>query len=247
MNTKEQLAHWLATKKRDYKTGVQIFADLNIDVSRVEFFNSGDGKIQQNILARMLENYARVHKIRPRIYEKKPPVHVPRKKLKSQQMPKASKEYAAQKVERPLIDTNPSVKYDDLPENLQERFKENSRLNAEMKTLHTELKSIQDDPDKEERRKELANGIVDRQKKTRENWDVIDKWWKERNNVEKKPEKKPEELAAEEALKKDKRIKANLNYIRRYKKTTKERQKKEMESRMKELDEWGVDYEGLLK
>ncbi len=248
MTTHERLATWLATKKRDYKTGVQIFIDLNIDVKKIEFFSSGAEKIHQNILFRQLENYARIHKIKPKKFEEKKPVHVPRAKLKSQEMPKASKEYAAQKIERPLIDTNPSVKYGDLPENLQELFKQNSQMNGEMKALHAELKFIQDDPEKEERRKELAEGIVERKEKSRANWDVIDTWWKNRD-AEKpvETEKSPEQKAADEALKKDKRIKANLNYIRRYKNTTKKKQKEELEARKKELDAWKVSYEELLK
>jgi hypothetical protein len=246
MTTHERLATWLATQKRDYKTGVQLFIDLNIDVKKIDFFISGSEKIHQTILFRQLENYARVHKIKPKVYKEKAPVHQKRGKLKSQEMPKATKVQPGEKTERVMIDTNPSVKFDDLPANLQELFKENSKMNGEMKALHADLKLIQDDPDKEDRRRELAEGIVERQKESRKNWNVIDEWWATRNQV-KEPQKSPEELAAEEALKKDKRIKANLNYIRRYKNTTKHRQKKEMESRMKELDAWGVGYEELLK
>jgi hypothetical protein len=117
-----------------------------------------------------------------------------------------------------------------------------------MKALHAELKFIQDDPKKEERRKELAEGIVERKEKSRANWNMIDAWWKNRDAEQPaQTEKTPEELAAEEALKKDKRIKANLNYIRRYKNTTKKKQKEELEARKKELDAWRVSYEELLK
>jgi predicted nuclease with TOPRIM domain len=92
-------------------------------------------------------------------------------------MPKAvSKKTVEPVYQRPLIDTNPSVKFDELPANLQELFKENGRLTGEMKTFHAELKNIQDDPGMEERRRELAQGIVERQKTTRTNWDAIDKW-----------------------------------------------------------------------
>jgi hypothetical protein len=246
MTTQQRLATWLATQKRDYKTGVQLFIDLNIDVKKIDFFSSGSEKIHQTILFRQLENYARVHKIKPKVYKEKAPVHQKRGKLKSQEMPKATKVQPGEKTERVLIDTNPSVKFDDLPANLQELFKETSQMANEMKALHAELKFIQNDPDKENRRRELAEGIVERQKESRKNWNIIDEWWQTRG-LKTEPEKSPEELAAEEALKKDKRIKANLNYIRRYKNTTKHRQKKEMESRMKELDAWGVGYEELLK
>jgi len=247
MKTTEKLATWLATKNRDYKTGIQLFIDLNIDVKKVPFLQSGSGKIQRTILTRQLDHYARVKNIKPRIFKEKSPATTARKKLKSQQMPKAvSKKTAEPLYQRPLIDTNPSVKFDELPANLQELFKENSRLRGEMKTLHAELKNIQDDPQKEERRRELARGITDRQKTARANWEAIDKWWNSRND-EKPSGKSPEEKAAEEALKRDKRIKANLNYLRRYKNTGKEKQKNEIAKRKKELDEWGVSYEELVR
>ncbi len=248
MTTQKRLATWLATKNRNYKTGVQIFIDLNIDVKKLDFFSSGSDKIHQNILFRQLENYARVHKIKPRIYIEKPAVHQERVKLKSQQKPKAFQDQTTRKIERPLIDTNPSVKFDELPEDLQNLFKENSNRNAEIKTMHAELKLIQEDTDKEARRKSLAQGIIKHQKIIRANWDAIDKWWNSKKSDETSDQdKSPEEKAAEEALKKEKRIRANLNYIRRYKNTTKPKQKKELDFRMKQLDQWKINYEELLK
>lgn len=244
MNVKQQLATWLATRKRDYKKGVQLFTDLNIDVKMVEFFHSGNGKVQYNILLRKLENYARIHGIKPQVFVAKAPMHQRRGKLKSQEPPGAEKKQGGEAIERPLIDTNPSVRFGDLPLKYQQLFKENSTLNAEMKALHAELKQLQDTPN-QERRAELARGIVDRKVQARKNWDAIDAWWKNRDNVA-EPAVSPEKQAAAEALKRDKRIKANLNYIRRYKHTTKPKQKEELETRMDELDKWEVSYEELL-
>jgi hypothetical protein len=177
------------------------------------------------------------------VFVEKAPVHQNRGKLKSQETPNAEKEQRGEAIERPVIDTNPSVRFDDLPPKYQQLFKENSTLNAEMKALHAELKQIQDLP-QQERKKELAQAIVDRKVQARKNWDEIDEWWNTRDN-EKEPGVSPEELAAEEALKRDKRIKANLNYIRRYKNTTKPKQQKELEARKKELNAWKVNYEEL--
>ncbi len=247
MTTQERLANWLAAKKQDYKTGVQLFIDLNIDIKKIPFLQSGSGRIQQTILTRQLEQYARVKNIKPKKYKERPALKVKREKLKSQQPPKAVSGSSNKPIyQRPLIDINPSVKFDKLPVELQKLFKENSSMSNEMKTLHAELKNIQDDPSKEKRRKELARGIVERQKKTRTNWEIIDKWWNSRNDKV-VSDKSPEQKAAEEAIKKDRRIKANLNYLRRYKDTDKERQKKELAKRMKELDQWGVNYEELIK
>jgi len=241
MTAKKQLATWLASKKRDYKKGVQIFTDLNIDVNMVEFFQSGSGKVHHNILLRKLVNYARIHGIKPQVFAEKAPVHQKRGKLKSRQPPGAVKKQSDESIERPLIDTNPSVKFSELPLKYQQLFKENSTLNAEMKALHAELKQIQDLPG-QERKQELARAIVDRKIQ-------IDAWWKDRDNRDnvKEPAKaNPEEQAAAEALKRDKRIKANLNYIRRYKNTTKPKQKEELKKRMDELNKWEVNYEELL-
>lgn len=251
MNAKQRLSLWLATKNKDYKTALDIFIDLNIDVKKVAFFSAGTDKVRRNILFNQLFNFARIYKISPAKEEKLAPVHVPRTRLKAQQMPKASPEGQALKFERPVIDTNPSVRFEDLPPNLQILFKENSTLFSEIKTLHTELKAIQDDPAKEERRKDIAKEIVERKNRSRSNWDMIDEWWNTRNYIQaaapEPPQKTPEEIAVEEALKKEKRIRANLNYIRRYKNTEKEKQQKEVELRKSELDEWGVSYEEILK
>ena len=54
----------------------------------------------------------------------------------------------------------------------------------------------------------------------------------------------PIELAKREAIEKDKRIKANLNYIRRF--HGREEKKNEVALRMQELDKWGVSYAKLI-
>jgi hypothetical protein len=256
MKTKDKLADWLYLKNRDYKEGVQLFIDLNINVEMMRYFQQGEDKIHRVLLNRQLEQYARVNKIRPQKYvePEKPDV----KKISKQSGKNAgagNKQTANTdaKIKTPpaagkrvLVDTNPSVRFEDLPEKLQDKFREAGQLRNEMKTYHAELKAIKDDQDKQDRRTELANLIVNAEKTVKENWQEIDQWWEDHENEEPTKET-PEEKAVREALEKDKRIKANLNYLKRYKNSKKQKQQKELEQRKKELDNWGVDYAKVLK
>ncbi len=243
MKTQQRLADWLARKDRDYKKGVQLFIDLNIDVDKVPYFSTDNyDRMHESILFKQLYNYARVNKIKPQKFESSSEsgsVSAGGKKNRGTSTGiNSTKETTTQKVK---VDTNPVVRFEELPANLQVKFTTNGDLKNQNKTYHAELKLIADDSDKSQRREELAKAIVANEKAVRENWELIDSWWNERLKVT------PEEQAAKEALLKEKRIRANLNYIRRYHGTEKDRQLKEMKIRKKELDKWGVDYEELIR
>ena len=255
MTTLQRLAHWLATKQKDYRQGVQIFIDLNINTSKIDFFSTPKpGRIHESILKRELENYARVNRIKPHIYvtiqgtagktsslpaKKKPVAGHPGSAADGNE--KLSSEQGKTIASKPRIDTNPVVKYEELPATLQVLFDQNGKLTGEMKSFHAELKACGEDPQKKDRRSQLSQAIVSRQKIVRSNWEEIDRWWNSRQD------KTPEEKAAEDAIARQKRIQANLNYIRRYHGTTKENQRYELEKRMNELDKWAVSYEELVK
>nr|NQU90512.1 hypothetical protein [Bacteroidota bacterium] len=55
-----------------------------------------------------------------------------------------------------MVDTNPSVRFEDLPPELQIKYRQNGDLENQNKTVHAELKAIKDDPEKKERREELS-------------------------------------------------------------------------------------------
>jgi len=255
MNTVKRLAHWLATKQKDYRQGVQIFIDLNIDTSKVDFFSTPrPGRIHSSILQRELENYARVNRVKPQVYvapqvtagkssalsgKKKPGAGPSGSAADGKEKPSPAQGKPV--TSKPRIDTNPVVKYDELPANLQVLFDQNGKLTGEIKTFHAELKACGEDPQKKDRRSELSQAIVSRQKTVRSNWEEIDGWWNSRQD------KTPEEKAAQDAIARQKRIQANLNYIRRYHGTVKENQRYELEKRMNELDKWGVSYEELVR
>jgi hypothetical protein len=138
------------------------------------------------------------------------------------------------------IDSNPVVRLEDLNEEMKARFFECGDLKSKMNTFHAELKAAKDDPAKKQRRAELSKEIVSMQKKYRENWKAIDTWWNEKQT------KTPEEIAAAEALAKQRQIEADLNYIRRNFGTKKPRMADELKKRMARLDGWGVSYEKLV-
>ncbi len=199
--------------------------------------------MKQNMLFRQLERYARVHGIKPKLQEKKPVTGSKSDGGKKNKVtPFGGNEpgenrYPSRKVK---IDTNPVVRLDELPEKYQDKFKKAGELANQNKTLHAELKFIAEDPTKEERRKLLANLITENVKSGKKLWKEIDTWWAENSKLT------PEQIAANEAIDKEKRIRANKNYISRYHNSTKPKQIKEVELRKAELKKWGVDYENLI-
>lgn len=243
MEAKERLANWLASKEKKYSDGVSVFVALKVDSSKNKFFMVDKPQtIHQNMLLKLLMNYARVNRIKPlAVVKTDNPVVAGGKKNKPTGNDDPGGSGNKKQIQRPKIDKNPVVDYKSLPKNLQIRFDQNGRLNSEIKTYHAELKLIADDPEKKERRKVLAGLIVGIRKQMRANWDEIDSWWNDQQN------KSPEQQAADAALEKDRRIKANLNYIRRNWNATKTNAVEELKIRMQELNAWGIDYEGLVE
>lgn len=256
MDLHHKLAGWLYHAERDYPEGLELMGNLGI--SSDPFFQvASPSRIHHSMLFRALAGYAR------RMDIKLAPVPDPGKSVLLSDTLSASVSVtvagavtnstsfvdsgqdgdmttAMGGIQRPKIDRNPVVRYEELPVNLQVLFDENGRLHSEMKSLHARLKTLKEQPSEKQQRALIARELVSRQAKSRSNWDQIDGWWAARNeNVE-----TPEEKAAREALEKDRRIKANLNYIRRY--AGKEKYQAEVNLRMAELDKWNVSYERLI-
>lgn len=237
MKPQEMLADWMARKEKDYKKGVEIYTALGIDIAKVKYFNSPKpGRMHLGILVRELENYARKNGIKPRIFEAKK-TGFTGGKTGAQKGEKKSKKPGKERIR---IDGNPHVRREELPVNLQVLFDLNGKLNGEMKTYHAELKACGEGDETKERRAELAKMLVDAETEIRKNWDTIDTWWNDRKG------KTPEEQAAEQAIEKQNRITADLNYIRRYLFSKKPAQVAELEKRKAELDTWGVSYEKII-
>lgn len=241
MEAKQQLSAWLHAKNRDYKQGVTLLKSLAVPVEHPGFFNvAKPSKIHHSLLLRILSEYARINNIKPAPAREEPVVAKAVVQIRQAEGVQGNQVPVSHGSARPRIDKNPVVRYKDLPANLQVLFDENGKLQGEIKSLHARLKLLKDDPQAKDQRAGLARQIVSRQKRNRANWDTIDTWWLSRNVQE-----DPIEQARREALDKDKRIKANLNYIRRY--HGKEKNEAEVNLRMQELDKWGVSYEKLIR
>lgn len=259
MNVITRIAIWLYCRSRDYHEGLKLLQELKIDPEGAAFFEIAEpGKIHNSLLWHKLSDYARIHNIRPAANsssnvpanhhlqnkEVADPNHLPQQNCP---LASAAKTFFPLPLPQPLpllrnnphIDKNPTVRYEDLPANLQVLFDENGRLAREMKSLHAELKLLKDLPDSKDKRAGLARELVLRQKQSRANWNAIDSWW-----ATHKTEEDTAAVAAREALAKDRRIKANLNYIRRY--YGKDKFMPEVKRRMDELDKMEVSYEKLI-
>lgn len=238
---KNELSYWLGSKKRDYQAGVKLFTALNVDIRKNQFFNTNTpSSVQINMLERDLMNFARKNDIKPSVKsEDNVSVTVEKKVIKViKNEDKKTLLTDISKV-RVMVECNPTVSIDKLPENLKQKFIECKDLKGQMVTLHAELKAAKDDDTKKTRRSEIAHELVNTRQKYSDNWAEIDEWYIQSEK------KTPEELAAEEALKKQRQIEADLNYVRRYFGTTKKKQQDELKIRMERLDNWGINYEKL--
>jgi hypothetical protein len=235
MRYHSELSAWLNSSMQNYADGVSLLGKLNIKIPNIQFFETDSpSKMHVNLLYNYLVNFSRVHSI------KIPSKPIPSKRHSSiDSIPKSLNQ--SQKIlklnERPKILKNPAVDYDLLPENLKLVYDRNSKLYTEIKSLHANLKIIAGLQDKE-RIASLASEIVSRSKDIREGWNLIDSWWNDslRND--------PIENAKKEAISQDRRIKANLNYLRRN--FGKPKFEKQLEIRIKELQGWGVAYDKLI-
>jgi hypothetical protein len=245
-----QLSHWLYEKGRDYQAGVEIFKRLDIDSSKNAFLtDKKPTAFKINLLRKLLFDYARIYDIKPEPFVKV--VHsAPTGVQKQNTAPKPPKSLSAvsnlspanipYKV-KPVISKNPHIDYNLLPKDMQMLYDQCGELYNQQKSLHAILKTIKTDASKTEDRADLCKQIVDMQATIRTNWRTIDDWWLNRDKV---TEAKPADAPGMSDLEKDKRIKANMNYLRRYfyDKTKQD----EVAKRRKELDDWGVNYEKLL-
>lgn len=234
MEAKIRLAAWLHSAKREYNEGLKLFRELNVNPDMTKFFGEPKpGKIHQSLLLRQLSEYARLHNIKPMPL----PVQIA---IAPKPVVQRKNVVASTTRNRVKIDKNPTVRYEDLPVQFQVMYDECGRLSAEMKSMHAQLKALRHSGIKSAERAELAKGLVSRAKTVRSNWSQIDDWWKENQSIE-----DPVVIAAQQAIEKDRRIKANLNYIRRYYKDPSKAE--EVKIRTAELDKWNVPYEELIR
>ena len=130
---------------------------------------------------------------------------------------------------------------------------ENGDINKEMVSLHAKLKAVPADKKNDGKRKKIMEELTELDDKKAENWRTIDTWNEPEDS--KGPEEITTDKAVQQALAREKRIKANKIYIYRAQKmvdamdpkTEKEKKKKaakirEIEKRKKELADMGQPY-----
>lgn len=227
-----ELQQWLYDKGRDYHKGLAIFKKLAIKPEQNGFFDTNKPSgIQINMLRKHLFNYARIHNIKPqKIVRVKPSTKQASKIVKQNHVPG--------KIVRPSIDKNPHVNYDELPDQLKDLYNENGRLMNQLKSIHARMKTLGTDKSLDAKRKEMADKIVETDAQVRQNWQIID------DHFNGKPVDKQTDIGEFTDLEKDRRIKANKNYIRRY--HADDKKQDEVKKRMAELDQWGESYEKLI-
>ena len=238
----KSLANWLYDNGRDYNLGVELFEQLKVDPKKNLFFKvRKPDSIRISMLRNMLTNYARIHRIKPE------PAVIPHhnQATAAQARQAAQGKQAAQMAKpasnRPTIDKNPHVNYDELPDELKTIYDQSAGLSRELKSYHTKLKIIAEDSTQASERAELCQLIVRTDGIIRANYAVIDEWYL---SGKKTQPKIPDDGPVMTDLEKDRRIKANLNYIRRYHNDP--AKQAEVKIRMTELDKWEISYERLL-
>ena len=243
MKPHEKLANYLATGMKDYAEGINILKELGFDRQSIDFLNvSKPTAIHENLLKKKLLEYARVNKVRPALF--KPVANTGNQvDKKSSGKPDIEKQTGGKKL---IIDTNPFVRLEDLPEEYRQKFRAASDLKNQQKTLHAELKTLLDltDEKSKKRRAELSSQLICTKTEEKAHWAAIDEWW--HANKDKTKEQQIAESAAKAAIEKEKRIKANRTYIQRNYGNSKKTE--ELKIRMNELKKWGVDYaEDIVK
>jgi Fe-S cluster assembly scaffold protein SufB len=111
-------------------------------------------------------------------------------------------------TEKVIIDSNPHINRDKLPEDMQKLYDDNGRMNQEMKSKHALLSVATSN----EARKSLMDELCVLEETQCRNWETIDKWYHDnvvdpKAPIEEKP-LEPAEIA--------KKIAAAKNYIARY-------------------------------
>lgn len=250
----EKIKEWLSSD-RDYQKGVDLFKELNVDATKVPFFeNEKPGAIHKNMLAHLLEQHVYVLIETGKAVKKdekpvKPVINLPGKTNTKDTVKKA------EGIVRVLVDDNPIVRLEELPEELQVKYKENKTKYGEIKAYHAEIAALPDDSVNDSKRKELLGLMIEADDLRKANWAAIDAWWKTNKEVNGSGSVEITEASGSytrdqieaitdptiKALCKEKRIAADLAYIRRS--GNNEKKKDEVNLRIAELKAWEVNYE----
>ena len=238
---------WLENPNKTYKEGVRIYSQLGRDKRLLAQFKQIDNTMMQDKLHKELAKLKDILLKQGVI-----PIN-PKTQAKGQNKNDISKDVKKTDVpdkinNRLKIDSNPSLDINLLPADKRNLFEQNQQLTKELTVLQEKMKVA---TTKEERSR-LA-GIICMSEDIRDNnWQILDAWWKdytkgdEAEKITEPSGKYPKSVIddindpAVQALSKELRIKANLNYIKRYTDSKKPGQVSEVKLRTEELIQWGV-------
>lgn len=204
--TREQVI--TAINGSDYQALLDIYKKYKINNKFDAFFSGEPDTMRQNMLIQKVKDIFR--KLEQSGVFAKPVVEVPQITVKPLDFKKPAAK--TKTIERVVIDSNPHVKREDLPEKLQKLYDENGKMYGEMKSKHAALKVEL----KEEKRKALVCCLSEYEDMINHNWSVIDKWYqdfKEGKLQQEKTEDDPVLIAN--------KIGAAKRYLGRYSKSTK--------------------------
>jgi hypothetical protein len=231
-----RLANWLFEGAKNYPEALEIYKELKLDASKLKFFAvAKPDAMRQNMLFRALHNHARIHNIRPAKTLKaiQPPVH--------KQKQQATPHHAAVVRKTPLV-VMPHINFDQLPEDLKLLYLQTTDLHNNLKSYHNRLKLSTDQTEAQK----LTSKIIETDEIVAANYAKL-REWNENPEVKKQEEQTTNQSDQQFSdLDRQKRIEANLNYIRRYYLSDKPEQKLKVNERMQELDKWNVSYEKLI-
>lgn len=266
---KQTLVEWLSDENRDYQTGLDIFIDKKVDPKKNKYFETDTPEaIHKNMLFGALSKYQRVYGQ----IEKEKEQKAAEAKEASKNAIKPSKNLAESRntlenIEkeiangRVVIDKGNKVDYNSLPDDLKSAYDENGLMYPIVGALHAKMKALPADVKYDADRKAIINEALEIQANIKANWAKIDAFNSNPKGDDEGDEKGEENPAkptgkltkAEidaitdpvfQALSKEKRIDANVAYLRRY--MNDEKKAEEVKLRKSELTEWEVNYEEIL-
>jgi len=171
----QTLQTWLNTENKNFEEGVKLYELYKITKKHDQFFkaaiSAGPTSLHFKILITQLQKA--VYRLKTNQQEEN----------KSAQQTKVSQPVAPEFTQisgkkSVRIDDNPYIRVEDLPEDLQLKYKENKTLYKDMAGIHAEMKQAKTNQE----RKELAEKLKQVEEKQTANWKKIDTWYKNNKN-----------------------------------------------------------------
>lgn len=256
----EKVMGWLKSPEKDFKKGVNLYLEHKLTTDHDNFFKSaivnGPTAIHIKMLAGQMQKAAYRLKNAANHQEKEvkksnKPVALVNKPKVINKKPDPShlevKQISGQKKESIRIDDNPFVKLEDLPKDLQAKFKENKANWKQIAETHAMMKGAKSDDE----RKRLFGVIEELDNKSTANWKAIDTWWKKNKDDSITPPSLNPSLKPvnwEQILKWDKELNNHKNVnIKRWEEKLRDAKYKNNNKKIKKATDKLKEYNQLVK